>query len=54
MYRYIDIGHYTAMALNDSNKKWYLYDDAKVVPISEVEVQHPNAYILFYKKMIHK
>ena len=38
------------MALNDSNKKWYLYDDTRVVPISEEYIQHNNAYILFYKR----
>ncbi len=43
-------GHYTALALNDINKSWYLYDDSKVIPVREDDVQCANAYILFYKK----
>lgn len=44
------VGHYVAYALNDIDDKWYEYDDSYVRPISEAELEHVEAYVLFYKR----
>ncbi|EGR31392.1 ubiquitin specific peptidase 8, putative [Ichthyophthirius multifiliis] len=42
-------GHYTTMALNFLNQKWYEYNDQNVLQKKNIEVKN-QAYILFYKR----
>lgn len=42
----IDSGHYVAYAREGS--EWFLFDDSKVVLVTEADVLHANAYLLFY------
>ncbi|KPM02727.1 ubiquitin carboxyl-terminal hydrolase 15-like protein [Sarcoptes scabiei] len=46
----IQEGHYTAMCKNSVDNCWYLYDDTKVMPLSEDLVVSSDACILFYQK----
>jgi ubiquitin C-terminal hydrolase len=40
-------GHYTTLALNQYNKKWYKFDDSS--ELEEVtDLVNKNAYMLFY------
>lgn len=44
-------GHYTAMAQNFYDKKWYDYNDSSVSQIgSEERLHSPAAYLLFYRR----
>lgn len=44
-------GHYTCYALNSG--QWYEYDDQFVTEVSAETVQACEAYVLFYRKVIH-
>lgn len=44
-------GHYVAYCKNSSTKKWYLFNDSRVSEVSESQVLHCEAYILFYQKV---
>jgi hypothetical protein len=45
-------GHYTTFGLNFLNKKWYEYDDEKVLEITDKnKLITKNAYILFYSNL---
>ena len=46
----LDEGHY--MALGRCKDGWKKFDDEKVIDISEKEVCHKNAYLLFYELII--
>ena len=47
-------GHYTAYAQNFSSKKWYEFDDSRVMPLAETkEVVSGAAYNLFYRLRDH-
>jgi ubiquitin carboxyl-terminal hydrolase 22/27/51 len=42
----IDSGHYVSYSREGND--WFLFDDSKVVLVSEAEVLDANAYLLFY------
>lgn len=42
----IDSGHYVSYSREGSD--WFMFDDSKVVLVSEAEVLAAEAYILFY------
>jgi len=43
-------GHYTAMAVNKDDAKWYNFDDNFVKVVEDEEgLVSPAAYLLFYK-----
>ncbi|XP_035694544.1 ubiquitin carboxyl-terminal hydrolase 31-like [Branchiostoma floridae] len=42
-------GHYTAFSKNPVDGRWYKFDDTKVLPVSDEDVQTSDAYILFYQ-----
>lgn len=42
----IDSGHYVSYSREGSD--WFLFDDSKVVLVSEAEVLDANAYLLYY------
>lgn len=44
-------GHYTCYALNSG--QWYEFDDQFVTEVSAETVQACEAYVLFYRKVIH-
>jgi len=45
-------GHYVTVTKNHENNNWYLFDDSNVKKINnELILNHPYAYILFYKKI---
>jgi ubiquitin carboxyl-terminal hydrolase 36/42 len=48
----LESGHYTACCRcslpGAGDNKWYMFDDSRVSPVSEVELQHMQPYILFY------
>ena len=46
----LQYGHYIAKCKNFF--KWYKYNDSRVSEISESDIITPNAYLLFYKKLI--
>ena len=47
-------GHYTAYAQNFATKKWYEFDDSRVMPLAETkEVVSSAAYNLFYRLRDH-
>ncbi|XP_017778771.1 PREDICTED: ubiquitin carboxyl-terminal hydrolase 43 [Nicrophorus vespilloides] len=52
----LETGHYTAACRNPYDSNWYLYDDAKVVNLTEqsndiaLDLVNNSAYILFYQK----
>jgi hypothetical protein len=41
-------GHYVCYALNKLTQRWYEFDDTIVSEVSEEEVTHAEAYVLFY------
>ncbi|XP_077116657.1 ubiquitin carboxyl-terminal hydrolase 21 isoform X1 [Ranitomeya variabilis] len=43
----VHYGHYTAYCKDQSG--WFLYNDSRVSPISEGQVQSSEAYVLFYE-----
>lgn len=43
-------GHYVAFCLHADNKRWYLFDDARVQPVQPEQVQTAYAYMLMYKR----
>ena len=44
-------GHYTAYALNRTDNKWYLFDDARVTALpSDHPIITQNTYMLFYQR----
>ena len=43
-------GHYTATCFNEASEKWFTFNDSKVSPADESELQSPVAYVLFYKQ----
>lgn len=47
-------GHYTAYAKNDSDGKWYYFDDSSVTPADPEQTISGAAYLLFYKKRSSK
>ncbi len=44
-------GHYVAYCLA-RNGKWMLFNDGKVIEVSEERVREAQAYLLFYRKVI--
>lgn len=45
------LSHYNAYALNHSNGRWYLHDDASVSRVSHVsDIKSSSAYVLFYRR----
>jgi hypothetical protein len=45
----VNAGHYVSIVKNNSNNKWYLFDDANpVLELDEDSIQNKNAYLLFY------
>ena len=46
----LQYGHYIAKCKNFEH--WYKYNDSHVSEISEKDIVTPNAYLLFYKKLI--
>jgi hypothetical protein len=48
----LESGHYTACCrcnlTGASENKWYMFDDSRVSPVSEAELQTMQPYILFY------
>ena len=45
----INFGHYISFVKNKLNKSWYIYNDENPIrPISEENINHNNAYMLFY------
>ncbi|KAL4716417.1 hypothetical protein ACJJTC_015845 [Scirpophaga incertulas] len=42
-------GHYTCVARN--SRRWYMFDDQTVTPVSHHQLAHCEAYVLFYKKV---
>ncbi|KAJ0171492.1 hypothetical protein K1T71_013042 [Dendrolimus kikuchii] len=42
-------GHYTCVARN--NNQWYTFDDACVAPLNHHQLNHQEAYVLFYRKV---
>eukprot|EP00439_Symbiodinium_sp_Y106_P019780 s4138_g2.t1 len=48
----LSYGHYTAYCKvgEGSDKKWYLFNDARVTQASESDVVSPEAYLLFYER----
>ncbi|CAE7454305.1 USP8 [Symbiodinium natans] len=48
----LSFGHYTAYCKvgEGSDKKWYLFNDARVTPASESDVVSQEAYLLFYER----
>jgi len=45
-----DFGHYVSIIKNSYDSNWYLYNDEhEVMKIEINQLQHPEAYILFYK-----
>ena len=42
----IDSGHYICYCRE--GKDWFMFDDSKVVLVTETEVSDANAYLLFY------
>mmetsp|Transcript_73040 Transcript_73040/g.171274 ORF Transcript_73040/g.171274 Transcript_73040/m.171274 type:complete len:760 (+) Transcript_73040:54-2333(+) len=49
----LSYGHYTAYCKvgEGSDKKWYLFNDARVTPASEADVVSQEAYLLFYERL---
>mmetsp|Transcript_22307 Transcript_22307/g.32479 ORF Transcript_22307/g.32479 Transcript_22307/m.32479 type:complete len:1180 (+) Transcript_22307:45-3584(+) len=43
-------GHYTAVAQNPINQKWYRFNDSSVEEICAEDAVSPKAYVLFYKR----
>jgi ubiquitin C-terminal hydrolase len=49
--RGIDMGHYTAHCYEpERGGTWTKIDDTKITPVTEQEVQHSQAYLLFYER----
>jgi ubiquitin C-terminal hydrolase len=45
----INFGHYVSFVKNKLNSSWYIYnDESPIIKISENELNHNNAYMLFY------
>ena len=48
----LESGHYTACCRcslpGAGDNKWYMFDDSRVSPVSEAELQNMQPYILFY------
>jgi ubiquitin C-terminal hydrolase len=45
----INFGHYISFVKNKLNKSWYIYNDENPIrDISEDDLIHNNAYMLFY------
>ena len=42
-------GHYVTYVLNATNRSWYEFNDAIVVPVTEHTVRSCEAYVLFYR-----
>ncbi|CAL8091336.1 unnamed protein product [Calicophoron daubneyi] len=47
---YLSGGHYTAFALNDPTKRWYVFDDASTREMSKSEIVTRAAYVLVYRR----
>ncbi|KAJ3441808.1 hypothetical protein M0812_13824 [Anaeramoeba flamelloides] len=48
-YGTVGMGHYTAIAKNNTTKNWYYFDDKDVYPVTEEDsIQSEAAYVLFY------
>ncbi|KAF5401413.1 Ubiquitin carboxyl-terminal hydrolase 4, partial [Paragonimus heterotremus] len=47
---YLGGGHYTAYALNEPTKRWYVFDDASTRMIDESKVVTSAAYVLIYRR----
>ena len=43
-------GHYTAIAQNFKNKRWYAFNDSSVTEADASRAVSPQAYVLFYKR----
>ncbi|XP_018581251.1 ubiquitin carboxyl-terminal hydrolase 21 [Scleropages formosus] len=43
----VNMGHYTAYCLDESG--WQCYNDSRVTPIAESQLQSSQAYVLFYQ-----
>eukprot|EP01017_Pseudomicrothorax_dubius_P008518 TRINITY_DN12810_c0_g2_i4.p1 TRINITY_DN12810_c0_g2~~TRINITY_DN12810_c0_g2_i4.p1 ORF type:complete len:190 (-),score=17.48 TRINITY_DN12810_c0_g2_i4:80-649(-) len=44
-------GHYTASCMNSHTKKWYVFNDSRVIPIgNEEDIVSNTAYVLFYRR----
>lgn len=43
-------GHYTAVARNFSNNKWYQFNDSSVYEVASEQCKTNKAYVLFYKR----
>lgn len=44
-------GHYTAFAKLIDENRWYNFDDSRVSPVSEADINTSAAYVLFYKRV---
>ena len=47
-YGSLSYGHYTSVVKNPFSKKWFKYDDDKVMEVQESQIAKEHAYILFY------
>ncbi|CAE7672687.1 USP21, partial [Symbiodinium pilosum] len=49
----LSYGHYTAYCKvgEGADRKWYLFNDARVTPASESDVVSQEAYLLFYERL---
>ena len=43
-------GHYTSVALDQEQNKWYYFNDSSVNPINKSEIHSQKAYIIIYQK----
>ena len=48
----LNTGHYTAASWDPASKRWFLFNDSKVTEITTDKVHSPDAYLLFYQKLI--
>lgn len=49
-YGTMSFGHYIGFVKNEHTGEWLKYNDSRVTPITEDQVQTNAAYILFYKR----
>jgi ubiquitin carboxyl-terminal hydrolase 4/11/15 len=49
-YGTLNFGHYTAIAKNHINGKWYDYNDSSVSEVRDDEIVSKAAYVLYYKR----